>query len=426
MQHLGKKRPGSTVYCYFDTFDGGTGASITMTGLAVTDIEVYKNGSVTQRASDSGYTLLDTDGIDFDGATGLHGFSIDLSDNTTAGFWTAGAHYVVAVNAVTVDAQTVRFWAADFTIGYEGALLDTTIATLSSQTSFTLTAGSADNSAYLGCPVVVHDIASGIQIAHGYMAAYTGATKTVTLNEDPGIFTMAAGDNISVFPRVEVYKVKPNGLDANSIQSAAITSAKFAASAIGATAIASNAITAAKIATDAITADKIAADAIGSSELATAAVNEIRDAILADSTPFNGASIAAILTDTGTTLQAELDGIQADTEDIQARLPAALVGGRMSSDAVAISGSTSAADTLEASVGTILEVAAEGTPSTTVIQTDAAEATDNHFNGRLLIGTSGVCLREARTITGYTGSTGTFTTDAFQTAPSASDTFIVV
>jgi hypothetical protein len=39
--------------------------------------------------------------------------------------------------------------------------------------------------------------------------------------------------------------------------------------------------------------------------------------------------VAAILVDTGTTLQAELDGIQADTEDIQTRLPAALVGGRI-------------------------------------------------------------------------------------------------
>lgn len=39
--------------------------------------------------------------------------------------------------------------------------------------------------------------------------------------------------------------------------------------------------------------------------------------------------VDAILVDTGTTLQAELDGIQADTEDIQTRLPASLVGGRM-------------------------------------------------------------------------------------------------
>lgn len=53
------------------------------------------------------------------------------------------------------------------------------------------------------------------------------------------------------------------------------------------------AVDAAAIATDAIDADAIAADAIGSSELATSAVNEIRDAILADSTPFNGANIDA-------------------------------------------------------------------------------------------------------------------------------------
>jgi hypothetical protein len=41
------------------------------------------------------------------------------------------------------------------------------------------------------------------------------------------------------------------------------------------------------------------------------------------------ASVTAIEVDTSTTLQAELDGIQADTEDIQARLPAALVNSRM-------------------------------------------------------------------------------------------------
>ncbi len=41
--------------------------------------------------------------------------------------------------------------------------------------------------------------------------------------------------------------------------------------------------------------------------------------------------VTAILVDTGTTLQGELDGIQADTEDIQSRLPAALVNSRMDS-----------------------------------------------------------------------------------------------
>ena len=199
MRHnLGVVRPGSTLYFPFDTFDRTNGAPVTMTGFAVGDIQVYKDGGTTQRASTSGYTLLDTDGTDFDAITGLHGYSIDLSDNTTAGFWAAGSRYMVAISTVTVDAQTMSFWHATFRIGYEGATFDTTIATLSTQTSFTLTTGPAENSALNGCQVVIHDIASAVQYAYGQVTGYTGATKTVTLGVAP-TFTVAAGDNISIF-----------------------------------------------------------------------------------------------------------------------------------------------------------------------------------------------------------------------------------
>jgi hypothetical protein len=98
----------------FPSYAGATGASVTLTGLAVTDIEIYKDGSVTQRASDAGYVLLDTDGIDFDGTVGIHGFSIDTGDNTDAGFYTVGAWFMVIVSSVTVDSQTVNFIAAAF------------------------------------------------------------------------------------------------------------------------------------------------------------------------------------------------------------------------------------------------------------------------------------------------------------------------
>lgn len=107
---------GDVLPIMFSSFDGGTGASVTLTGLAVTDIEIYKDGGTTQRASDAGYTLLDTDGIDFDGITGIHGFSIDTGDNTDAGFYAVGAWYHVVVSSVTVDAQTVNFIAAAFRI----------------------------------------------------------------------------------------------------------------------------------------------------------------------------------------------------------------------------------------------------------------------------------------------------------------------
>lgn len=205
MLNLGTVKPGETIYIPFHTFDSNDpSASVTLTGLAVTDIECYKDGGVTQRASDNGYTLLDTDGIDFDGITGIHGFSIDLSDNTTANFWEAGSRYFVIVSSITVDAATINFVAATFRIGYPGAILDTTVATLASQTSFTLEEGSADNDAYNGCIAYVHDLASAVQVAIGYLSDYAGATKTVTLAADPGIFTIAAGDNISLFPPAQV------------------------------------------------------------------------------------------------------------------------------------------------------------------------------------------------------------------------------
>lgn len=122
MIYLGNRLVNSVVYVPFQTF-ASNGASVTLTGLAVTDIEIYKNGSATQRSSDAGYTLLDTDGIDFDGITGLHGFSIDLSNNTDASFYAAGNHYDVAVSAVTVDGVTVNFWAAAFDIASAPATL---------------------------------------------------------------------------------------------------------------------------------------------------------------------------------------------------------------------------------------------------------------------------------------------------------------
>jgi len=168
-----------------------------MTGFAVTDIEIYKDGGTTQRASDSGYVLLDTDGTDFDGLTGIHGFSIDLADNTTAGFYASGSQYFVVVSSITVDAGVVSFIAATFRIGITDALLNTTIATLASQTSFTLTAGPAEDNALVGCVVYIHDVASAVQGGFAVISAYTGSTKTVTLAAGT-TYTVATSDNISV------------------------------------------------------------------------------------------------------------------------------------------------------------------------------------------------------------------------------------
>ena len=113
--YLGNFATGQTIFFPFHTFSSA-GASVTLTGLAVTDIEVYKGASMTQRSSDAGFALVDTDGTDLDGVTGIHGFTIDTSDNTDAGFYAAGNDYTVVVSSVTVDSQTVNFIAGRFSI----------------------------------------------------------------------------------------------------------------------------------------------------------------------------------------------------------------------------------------------------------------------------------------------------------------------
>ena len=62
MIDFGIVKPGSTIYIPWGSFASATGAPSAMTNLAVGDIKIYKDGGVTERASTTGFTLLDTDG----------------------------------------------------------------------------------------------------------------------------------------------------------------------------------------------------------------------------------------------------------------------------------------------------------------------------------------------------------------------------
>lgn len=76
-------------------------------------------------------------------------------------------------------------------------LQTTTIATLASQTSFTLTAGSADDDAYNDAMAILVDQATSTQKAVAKISDYTGSTKTITLAAAPA-FTIATGDTVNV------------------------------------------------------------------------------------------------------------------------------------------------------------------------------------------------------------------------------------
>ena len=180
-----------TLPILFTTYGKTNGESITMSGLAVTDIEVYKSTSVTQRASDNGYALVDTDGIDIDGVTGLHGISIDLSDNSDAGFYAAGSFYTVVVSTITVDSQTVTFIAATFRIVAAENTSGTPVVDLDlgraftaqagGATSVTLDASASSTSNYYNGWLIYPISGTGARQAPQVITAYNGSTKVATI-----------------------------------------------------------------------------------------------------------------------------------------------------------------------------------------------------------------------------------------------------
>jgi hypothetical protein len=88
-----------------------SGASVTLSGLSVEDVRIFKDGALEERGPDSGYTVF----TDFDSRTGLHIIEVDTSQNDSpSGFWADGSEYNVAIDAITVDSQTVRAWVAWF------------------------------------------------------------------------------------------------------------------------------------------------------------------------------------------------------------------------------------------------------------------------------------------------------------------------
>lgn len=164
------------------------------------------------------FQLFEVDGVDFRvDAVHASGDTKLMKDegaeaNTGSGFVDEGQGYSIALtdtemqaarNVVyVVDQTATKVWLDTAlvieTVEPPGLLQASDIATLASQTSFTLAEGSADNDAYNNCTAVITDATTLEQKAHAPISNYVGSTKTVTLAADPGIFTIAAGDYIDI------------------------------------------------------------------------------------------------------------------------------------------------------------------------------------------------------------------------------------
>lgn len=197
MIHLGDFPASHTAVCIpFDSFAASTGAPSAASNFAAGDVQIYKDGGTTQRSSSAGITVSTS----FDTQTGLQMIVIDLSDNTDAGFYAAGHEYQVAIADITIDSQTVRFWAATFSIERANGVLAKLISGVAKVDVTKWLTGTIPAPAVTGVPTIDLKYILGTaltetagQIAAAFKKFFDKATPTGTINSLPDAVPGAAG-----------------------------------------------------------------------------------------------------------------------------------------------------------------------------------------------------------------------------------------
>lgn len=126
---------------------------------------------------------------------------------------------------------------------------------------------------------------------------------------------------------------------------------------------------------------------------------------------------------------AETDYLQVDALQINGNATSGMLSSgnaALNADVTKVSGSATAADNLEAgALGVVSSTCAAGSTTTSVV-TNLTEATNDHYNGRTIVFTSGALAGQASSITDYSGSSKTLTVSALTEAPANTDAFVIV
>jgi hypothetical protein len=236
--------------------------------------------------------------------------------------------------------------------------------------------GTAWASGSITAAVFAADAITAAKVASDVSAEIADAVwdEDATGHQTQGTFGQAIGDPVA---------------DTNTIYKAVVTDATGATVGVDVAAILAdtgtdgvvvasinaNAITATSIAADAITAAKIATGAIDADALAADAVAEIADGVWdedatghqtggtfgqaigdpgADANTIYGAVVTGAA---GATIAADIIAVQADTDDIQTRLPAALVSGRIDASVGAMAANVLTAAAINADAITAAKIA---------------------------------------------------------------------
>jgi hypothetical protein len=179
-------------YFYASNAAGGASAARTTAGT----YRVYKNISTTERTSSAGIT----DFSGFDSVTGLNAVTIDLSNNTDAGFYAAGNDYVVVLVGAVVDSQTVNVPLFQFSIANRAPTV-----TVSSMAAGVITNTSIANNAII------------LRLANDAVPSNARFTTYDTFSGYP-LLSQSAQHQISVtgahHAAADVHEFQPDQLDA--------------------------------------------------------------------------------------------------------------------------------------------------------------------------------------------------------------------
>ncbi len=374
MNYLGDFVEDATVYMTFNTFDSNDpSASVTITNLIASDVEVYKDGTI-QTTPGAGVTLTLNHGT----GNGSHKIVVDTANTTDGGFYVTGADYQVRINGTTVDGATINAYVGSFSIqnrymrGTDSALLaaSVTIADGAIKSDLTHIHGSAltETAGQLAAAFKkLFDVATPLLVASDVMVGTDSAALASVLGA-------AVGASISADIAAVKAETSTIVTDTNEIQGKLPTN-KFMGSSDGAD--------------DDGTLNTIATDA---ARLTAARAGALTDWI-------NGGRLDLLI-----------DAIKVITDALTAAGAAKLALGATTM----ITGTVSWDNT--------------NATTTVIYSDDITEATADHFNGRLFVPTSGALLGQYTDITDYALDTGEgkFTVTALTEAPADNTTFVIL
>ncbi len=150
------------------------------------------------------------------------------------------------------------------------------------------------------------------------------------------------------------------------------------------------------------------------------------------------AELQALLTSVGDPSAHTLTSLAAKFGDIARSLDLILgarwdaagdLGTDIASELISLAALDTELDALVAAGIAMAGIVADATPAITDFDTNLAEATNNHYNGQLLMFTTGVCLGQAHQVDSYTGGTKNMafaTSDQWTDAPGNGDAFVLI